>query len=151
MKNVKIICLVAGLIAMSVPQLTRAEDAKKPEGRPNREGLRKEFQNLTPEEREAKKKEMQEKGREEMKKMGKDLGLNEEDLKKLSPEERRAKIKEAAEKKLTELQKKKTDGTITDSEKETLQRLEQRKKMMEGQRGEGRPNRKPGAEKPPDN
>jgi len=143
MKSTKLIYLVAGLIAVSVPQLTRAEDAKKPEGRPNREELRKEFQNLTPEEREAKRKEFMEKG-------AKDLGLDQEELKKLSPEERRAKIKEAAEKKLAELQKKKTDGTITDSEKETLQRLEQRKKMMEGQRGEGRPNRKPDAEKPAD-
>jgi hypothetical protein len=154
MKNTKLICLVAGLMAMSVPQLTRGEDAKKPEGRPNREELREKFQNLTPEEREAKKKEFQEKGREEMKKAATDLGLDQEELKKLSPEERRAKIKEAAEKKLAELQKKKTDGTITDSEKETLQRLEQRKKIMEGQRGEGspggRPNRKPGAEKPAD-
>ncbi|MEO5803165.1 MAG: hypothetical protein ABIR24_06520 [Verrucomicrobiota bacterium] len=148
------IYLVAGLLAVSVPQLTRAEDAKKPEGRPDREELRKEFQNLTPEEREAKKKEFVEKRGEEMKKAAKDLGLDQEELKKLSPEERRAKIKEAVEKKLTELQKKKTDGTITDSEKETLQKLEQRKKMLEGQRGEGgpgaRPHRKPGAEKPAD-
>ena len=143
MKNVKLIYLVAGLIAVSGPQLTSAEDAKKPEGRPNREELRKEFQNLTPEEREAKRKEF-------MEKMAKDLGLDPEELKKLPEEERRAKIKEAGEKKLTELQKKKADGTITDAEKETLQRMEQRKKMMEGQRGEGRPNRKPGAEKPSD-
>lgn len=151
MKNAKLVYLVAGLMAVSVPQWTRGEDAKKPEGRPNREELREQFQNLSPEEREAKKKEFMEKRGEEMKKAAKDLGLDQEELKKLSPEERRAKIKEAAEKKLTELQKKKAYGTIADSEKQTLQKLEQRKKMMEAQRGEGgkRPG-KHGAEKPAD-
>lgn len=151
MKNVKFIYLVAALMAVSIPQLALAEDAKKPEGRPNREELREKFQNLSPEEREAKRKEFMEKRGDEMKKMAKELGLNPEELKALPEAERRAKIKEAGEKKLAELQKKKTDGTITDSEKETLQKLEQRKKMMEAHRGEGatRPGR-PNAEKPAD-
>jgi len=141
MKNIQLIYLVAGL--MVVPQLMRAEDTKKPEGRPNRDELREKYQNLSPEEREAKRKEFVEKRGEEMKKMGKELGLNPEELKNLSPEERRTKIKEAVDKKITELQKKKTDGTITDSEKETLQKLEQRKKFAE-EHGPGfRPGNRP--------
>lgn len=156
MKSVKLIYLAAGLMAFSMPQLTRGEDPK-PAARPNREKLK----DLTPEERAAKLKEFREKNpqagasiekrMEEMKKMYKDLGLNQEELQKLSPEERRAKIKEAADKKMAELEKKKTAGTLTDSDKETLQRLEQRKKMREGRREgtPGRPNR-PGAEKPAD-
>lgn len=135
MKNIKLVCAIAGLMAMSAPQVIQAED-KKPEGRPNRAEAREKFENLSPEEREAKKKEFQEKGREEMKKMAKELGLDPEELKKLPPEERRAKVKEAAEKKFAELNKKKADGTITDEEKQTLQRMEQRKKMMEQSRGE---------------
>ena len=160
MKNVKLIYLAAGLMAFSMPQPTRGED-QKPPVRPNREELREKLKDLTPEERAAKIKEFREKNpqagpsmekrAEEMKKLFKDLGLNQEELQKLSPEERRAKIKEAADKKMAELEKKKTAGTLTDADKETLQRLEQRKKMMEGRR-EGTPGRphKPGAEKPAD-
>ncbi len=152
---------MAGLMAMTAPQWVQAEDAK-PEERPNREELREKLKNLTPEERQAKLKELREKHPEgaanlerrgeEMKKMAKDLGLDPEELKKLPEDERRAKVKAAAEKKLTELQKKKTDGSITDSEKETLEKLEMRKKFMEQRRGEGGPGRreKPGAEKPAD-
>lgn len=160
MKNIKLIYLVAGLMAVSAPQLTRGEDTKpaKPAERPNRAELREKFQNLSPEEREAKAKEFREKNPEASEKMEKrraeaikELGLNAEELKKLPENERRAKIKEATDKKIAELQKKKTDGSITDSEKEVLQKLEQRKKMMEGQGGPGRPGRpgKPGA-KPSD-
>ena len=139
----KLIYLIAGLVIVSVPQMTSADDAKKPEGRPNREELREKFQNLSPEEREAKRKEFMEKRGDEMKKAAKDLGLDPEELKKLSPEERRAKVKEAADKKITELQKKKADGTITDSEKEALQKLEQRKKFAE-EHGPGfRPGNRP--------
>ena len=61
MKNMKLIYLIAGLVIVSVPQMTLADDAKKPEGRPNREELREKFQNLSPEEREAKRKEFMEK------------------------------------------------------------------------------------------
>lgn len=160
MKSAKLIYLTAGLMAFSMPQLTRGEDTKPP-GRPNREELREKLKDLTPEERAAKIKEFRdknpqavpslEKRAEEMKKFVKDLGLNQEELQKLSPEERRAKIKEAADKKTTELEKKKAAGTLTDADKETLQRLEQRRKVMEARRGgaPGRPNR-PGAEKSAD-
>src|SRR5215203_3669074 len=86
MKNTKLVYLIAGLMAAAVPQLTRAEDAKKPAGAPNREELREKFQNLSPEEREAKKKEFTEKRGEEIKKMAKELGLDPEELKKM-PEE----------------------------------------------------------------
>ncbi|MEO6183507.1 MAG: hypothetical protein ABIP71_10520 [Verrucomicrobiota bacterium] len=159
MKNIKLICAVAGLMACSAPQLVQAEDAK-PEGRPNREELREKLKNLTPEERQAKMKEFREKHPEgtaslerrgeEMKKMAKELGLDPEDLKNLPQDERRAKIKAATDKKLAELQKKKTDGSITDAEKTTLEKLEMRKKFMEQRRGEGGADRraKPASEKP---
>jgi hypothetical protein len=151
MKNVKLVCLAAGLMAISMPQLTRGEDTK-PATPPTREELREKFQNLSPEEREAKRKEFMEKRGEEMKKAAKELGLDPEELKKLPDEERRAKFKAAFEKKTAELEKKKADGTLTDAEKETLQKLQQRKRMMEGRRGEGGPGpgRKPGAGKPAD-
>ena len=161
MKNIKLICAVAGLMALSAPQLIHAEDAK-PEGQPNREELREQLKNLTPEERQAKIKEYREKHPEaaasmerrgeEMKKMVKDLGLDPEELNKLPEEERRAKVRAASEKKLAELQKKKTDGSITDAEKETLEKLEMRKKFMEQRRGEGGPGRRerPAGEKPAD-
>jgi hypothetical protein len=150
MKNAKLVYVIAGLMAMSVPQLAKADDAK-PATRPNREELREKFQNLSPEEREAKMKELREKnpdaaGNFEKRRadMAKELGLKPEELKNLSEEERRAKIKEAVEKKAAELEKKKADGTITDSEKEMLQRMEMRKKFTEGDRGEGRgPGRRP--------
>ena len=159
MKNIKLICTVAGLIALAVPQVIQAEDAK-PEGQPSREEIREKLKNLTPEEREAKMKEFrekhpegagnQEKRREEMKKMAKELGLDPEELKNLPEDERRAKVKAAADKKITELQKKKADGSITDAEKETLEKLEMRKKFMEQRRGEGGPGGrgKPASEKP---
>lgn len=150
MKLTKLVCLMAGLMATSALQ-TKAEETK-PAQRPNREELREKFQNLSPEEREAKRKEFAEKRGEEMKKFAAELGLNPEELKKLPEAERRAKIKEASDKKLAELQKKKTDGTLTDAEKQTLQRMEQRRKFMDDHRGEGRPEahgaRKPGSEKP---
>lgn len=160
MKNIKLIYLVAGVMAFSAPQITRGDDAK-PAERPNREQLREKFQNLSPEEREAKAKEFREKHPDASANMEKrrdetmkELGLNPEELKKLPEAERRAKIKEAADKKLAELQKKKTDGTLTDAEKQTLKNLEQREKFMKdhpggfGSRG-NRPG-KPGAEKPSD-
>jgi hypothetical protein len=155
MKHVQLIYIVAGVMALSAPQLTRGDDAK-PSRRPTPE-QREKFQNLSPEEREAKIKEFREKHAGDAANFEKrrddaikDLGLNPDELKKLPESERRAKIKEAAEKKLVELQKKKTDGSITDAEKETLQRLEQRKKFMEDHpNGFKRPG-KPGAEKPSD-
>lgn len=157
MKNVKLVYLIAGAIALSVSQLIRADDTK-PAERPNREEIREKLQNLSPEEREAKAKEFREKRPEASAAMEKrrnealkDLGLNPEELKKLPEAERREKMKEAADKKLAELQKKKTDGSITDSEKQTLQRLEQRKKFMEqnpGGFGSGKRPEKPNAEKP---
>ena len=158
MKRTKLIYLAAAVMAFSTPQLTRGEDPK-PSDRPNREELREKLKNLTPAERAAKMKEFREsnpqagpaieKRTEEMKKMFKDLGLDQQDLKNLSPEERRAKIKEAAGKKMAELEKKKAAGTLTDADKETLQRLEQRKKAMEGRPREGAPGRprRPGAKK----
>jgi len=161
MKNSTLIYLAAGLMAFAMPQLTRGEDAK-PAGRPNREELREKLKNMTPEERAAKIKELRganPKGGpsaanrgEDMKRMLKDLGLDQAELQKLSPEERRAKIKEAADKKVAELEKKKGAGTLTDAEKETLQRMEQRRKALEGRRGEGAPDRprRPGAGKPAD-
>lgn len=152
MKNIKLVYLTAGMIAFAAAPTLQAEDAK-PGTPPNRAELREQFQNLTPEQREAKKKEMMEKRGDEMKRMSKELGLNPEELKNLSEEERRAKIKTAVEAKTTELEKKKAAGTLTDSEKETLNKLEMRKKFMEGRR-EGGPGpgagRKPGAPKPSD-
>ena len=158
MKNTKLIYLVAGLMTMSVPQLTRGDDAK-PTERPNREELREKLQNLSPEEREAKMKEFREKHPEATANFEKrrdeamkDLGLNPEELKKLPESERREKIKEAAEKKLAELKKKSADGTITDSEKQMLTNLERREKMMKEHPGGfgGRQRGKPGTEKPSD-
>ena len=139
----KLICLIAGLMTMTAAQTIQADDTKP--APPNREALREQFQNLSPEEREAKRKEFMEKrgGGEERKKLMKELGLKPEELEKLSEKERAAKIKEAADKKLSELQKKKTDGTLSGDEKQTLQRLEQMKKFMESRRGEGRPEGRP--------
>jgi hypothetical protein len=135
MKNIKLVYLVAGMMALSAPQLVQADDAKLA---PPPAGERNRFQNLSPEEREAKAKEFREKNPEAAAKMEKrreeafkELGLKPEELKNLSDSERAAKMKQAADKKLVELQKKKTAGTITDAEKQTLQHLEQRKKFME--------------------
>jgi hypothetical protein len=161
MKNIKLIYLAAGLMAISAPQLTRGEDTK-PATPPNREELREKLKNMTPEEREAKMKEFRaknpeaaanlEKRGEEMKKFGKELGLDAEEMQKLSQEERREKFKAAIEKKTAELEKKKAADTLTAEDKELLKHIEERKKMMEGgRRGEGGPGpgRKPGA-KPAD-
>ena len=158
MKNAKIIYLVAGLMALSAPQLTRGDDAT-PAERPNREELREKFQNLSPEERAAKLKEFREKHPDASANFEKrrddamkQLGLKPEELKKLPESERREKIKEAADKKLAELQKKKADGTISDSEKQMLTNLERRQKLMKehpggfGGRGQG----KRGVKKPSD-
>lgn len=158
MKNAKLIYWTAGLMAISTPQLMRGDD--KPANPPSREEQREKFQNLSPEEREAKLKEYREKHpeaaagmekrAEEMKKFAKDLGLKPEEMQKLSPEERREKFKAAVEKKSAELEKKKAAGTLTDADKDLLKRIDERKKMME--RGDrtpgGRP--RPGAEKPSD-
>lgn len=150
MKNVKLICLIAGLMALSAPQVTRGDDAK-PE-RPNREELRERFQNLSPEERKAKAKEFRENWEKRRDEAVKELGLNPEELKKLPESERRAKIKEAADKKLEELKKKKADGTITDDEKETLKHLERRAEFMKEHPGgfRGRGPGKRGDQKPSD-
>ena len=141
MKTAKIIYLMTGLLALSGVVNLQAEE------KPKRDEARERFKDLTPEEREAKFKEFQkanpdaaariEKGREEMRKMGKDLGLKMEELEKLSVEERRAKVKEAGEKKMAELEKKKTDGTITEDEKVLLGKLETQKKRMEEFRSRG--------------
>lgn len=159
MKNLNIVYLIAGLVALSPLQGIHAEDAKPAERR-GRSDFRERIQNLSPEEREAKAKEFREKHPEASANMEKrhdeamkELGLKPEELKKLSEAERREKIKEAADKKLVQLQKKKTDGTITDTEKKNLERLEQRKKFMEQRRdGFGAETRsgKPGARKPSD-
>lgn len=159
MKNVKLIYLAAGLIAISASQLTHAEDPK-PAPSPNREEAREKFKNLTPEEREAKMKEFREKHPEAaanmekrgegMRQMIKDLGLDAEELKKLPEAERRAKIKAAADKKMTELNQKKADGTISDSEKEMLKKLEQTKKFMEEHPGGPGQARGPGSHGKPE-
>ncbi|MEP6664749.1 MAG: hypothetical protein ABJC04_13920 [Verrucomicrobiota bacterium] len=149
MKNKTLLYLAAGLLAVTVPQTTKAEDTK-PAPPKSFEERRKLDEKLPPEERDAKQKELGEKRREEMKKNLKDLGLDPEELRKLSPEDRRAKIMEAAQKKVAELEKKKADGTLTAQEKETLGRLEARKKMMRehGETPGGRPHPLP--EKPGD-
>lgn len=151
MKNVKIIYLMAGMMALSTPQLTRAEDTK-PAERPSREELREKYQKLSPEEREAKAKEIRENMEKRRGEAFKELGLNPEELKKLPEAERREKIKEAAEKKLAELRKKQADGSLTDSEKQMLGNLERREKFLKehpGGFGE-RQNGKPGLKKPSD-
>lgn len=144
----KLIYVVAGVMALSIPSLSQADDAK-PSERPNREELRERFKNLTPEEREAKAKEFRENMEKRRNEAVTDLGLKPEELKKMSESERREKLKEAADKKLAELRKKKEDGSITDSEKQTLERLERREKFIKdhpefGQRrGERPPLKKP--------
>jgi hypothetical protein len=143
MLNSKIVYLAIGLMAVSIPKFARADETNKV-STSNREELREKFQNLSPEEREAKRKEFMEKRSEMMKKGAKEIGLDPDELEKLPPEERRAKVKEAVDKKITELQKKKDDGSITDSEKELLTKLEQRKKIAErfqNGRGAQRPGR----------
>lgn len=146
MKNIKLIYLVAGLMAISTPQLTRGDDTK-PAERPSRGEAREKFQKLSPEEREAKSKEFRENMEKRREQAIKDLGLNPEELKKLPESERRAKIKEAADKKFAELKKKKADGTLTDSEKQSLERLEAREKFMKDHPGgfRGRPQGNRGA------
>ncbi|MEO6036240.1 MAG: hypothetical protein ABIQ35_13370 [Verrucomicrobiota bacterium] len=164
MKNVKFIYLVAGLAVFSTAQFSRAEDVKPPV-RPSREEFRETLKNLTPEERAAKVKEFKEKNPqagaalekrgEEMKKLMKELGLDQAELQKLPPEERRTKLKQAVDKKMAELEKKKAAGTLSDSDKETMRLIEQRRKMVENRRegALGRSNTPPGekpVEKPAD-
>ncbi len=135
MKILKIVYVIAGILAMSTPQLIQADD-KKPETKPSAEG-REKAPTVTSEEREAKRKEFLEKRVEERKKSAKELGLNPEELEQLPPKERFAKVKEASEKKLAELKKKTADGTITDAEKETLKTLEERQQLIEKYRNRG--------------
>lgn len=149
MKNLKLIYVIAGILAMSTPQLVRADD-KKPEKKSPAE-VREKLTNVSPEEREAKRKEFLEKRAEERKQSAKEIGLNPEELEKLPPKERFTKFKEASDKKLAELKKKTSDGTITDAEKETLKNLEQRQRLIEKYRSEGAGGlRKPPAAKPSD-
>jgi hypothetical protein len=152
----KFVYVLVGLLAFS-PALVRAEDkpaavkpaADKTAERPSREEIREQLKNLTPEEREAKIKELREKHgdgaagrdpekfREEMKERAKELGLNYEELQKLPPEERRMKMREGFQKKHEELKKKQTDGTITETEKKHLAQMDAMKKRFEEQGRDG--------------
>jgi cell division protein FtsN len=137
MKHIKIIYLVAGLVAAGSSGLLQAEDAK-PQG-PKRQEVREQVKSLPPEERGAKLKEMR-----EGQGMRPQTPPNiREELGKLPPAEREARLKELREKRqagtehdrqllkqrieqrLAELRKKKEDGTITDQELRQLERGEQ--------------------------
>ena len=155
MKNIKFVCLLAGLTAVVATQSVLAEE-KKPAERPTREELREQLKSLSPEQREAKIKEFRDNNPEIRANMEKrrgdaikELGLDPEELRKFPEPERRQKMKETADKKLAELQKKKSDGKISDEEKKTLERLESRKKFIEqggiGNRRPGKPAGKPEA------
>ena len=88
------------------------------------EKRREEWGKLTPEERNARMKEMRERAMEKRR----------EDFNKLTPEEREAKrkeLRERLEKRLNELRAKQTNGTITPEETRDLERREQIKKRFE--------------------
>ncbi|MDB6030932.1 MAG: hypothetical protein JWM16_1270 [Verrucomicrobiales bacterium] len=115
---------------MTLPsQFAPAQDPKDPDKKP-REGLerrefmekhRDELKGLSPEERQAKIRELSKKEAQ-----AKDKGL--------TPEEREAKRKEMRErmrKQLTDLRQKKADGTLNAAEKKRLERMEEVAKRME--------------------
>jgi translation initiation factor 3 subunit A len=154
MKRMKLLWWAfAVLVTSGTGAVLRGADDTPPAKTPNREELREQLKNLSPEEREAKIKELREKRRAEMEK-------TREELKKLPPEERAAKIKELREKRaaerpelknltpeereakrkemkarmeqrLADLRKKKVDGTITPQEEKRLERMEEMGKRLE--------------------
>lgn len=159
--------LAAAIILSSGLQMTAADSSVAPA----REELREKLKKITPEEREARLKEVREK------RGGTSHGTN--DFKKMTPEEREAKMKEKrenAEKSFTgkkaheefqklsteerqakmkewrtkmegvagPLRKKKADGTLTEEESRKLTRMEETLKRMESRR----PPASPQQEKP---
>lgn len=158
MKRTKLIeSTMALMAAMCIIASVRAVDEAARPGKPIPEALRDQWKNLTPEERQARMRELREKhpegpNREEMEK-------RREEFKNLSPEERQAKMKEWREKRgdlpglqilspeareakrkelrarlekhRTALLKKKADGTLTAQEEKRLQHMEELAKRFE--------------------
>jgi hypothetical protein len=106
MKNLKLILIVAGLVATCAPVSLLAQDATTTPNT-NRPAFRQ--------------------GAQQRGEFMKSLGLDPQEMKGLTPEQRQAKMKEAIDKKMTELQKKKADGTITEQEQTQLDRLQKMK------------------------
>ena len=145
---------ILGLIAANRFPARAAEGVPAPSQKVHREEVKDEFKKLSPEERQAKIKELREKNggpnrveiekrREEFQKLSpaeKEARLKErkERAEKLglTPEERQARRKAMQDRmqhQLTELRKKKTDGTISTAETQRLERLEQvSKRFAEG-------------------
>ena len=138
MKQIRLIqCLIALMVACGGNALLRAADEPTPPKKPasvDREKLREELKNLTPEERRKKIQELR------------------EQRQQLTPEQREAQrkqVRERMEKRLADLHKKKTDGTITEQETKQLERLEQVKKRQEQGGAQGaQPRRRPQGDKP---
>jgi hypothetical protein len=105
------------------------------------EELRKQLQNLPPEERAAKIKELRERGRlpgptnsvlspEQRAERARQPLVNPNDLRGLTAEQRRAKITEALDKRLAEFREKKAAGKLTEQEERQLMAMENARKRM---------------------
>lgn len=164
MKNRTIVIAFAIAATVLVSATVRAEDGTTNAVAPTREQMREQWQKLTPEEREAKIKEMREKRG--LPPVNAEMQKRREEWQKLTPEERRVKMQElrnqrtnapaqnqvreerrvAFQKQLAELRAKKADGSITPPETARLEQLERAEKFMQERPAPAQPAPAPAAQ-----
>ncbi len=136
MKNIRIIWIVAALLAAGTPALVAQTTTNAPtnaaapaSGQISAADLQA-LRTMTPEQRQEFIKTHPAMRRQAAESYFTRLGVNPADLKDLTPAQRQAKMSEAVDKKIAELEKKKAAGSITADDQKFLDQLQMRKKLM---------------------